>query len=218
MAGPKYKRYFCAYSDKMIVRALSTPTALLQTVMGAPFFAEVRLEDEILAIEFGQTTGDVAGRYGALIMAERRVPDFMRQLPEGTPSVLLGPRVLDPPAKDFLYLEDFQPDHGSIGDLGSALADTYVMSRIIPYRTPVISPSIERKLAEWGYPNRHSFEYLPLAGLPLQAFGIPARGERREVFGIPQQPRIHLHSFVNHTNDRFQPALYAALAFPASQE
>ncbi len=199
-SGPKYQRYFFAYSDKMIMDKLMTPTSIIQTMVSVPFFGQIPLKEGIIAIEFPQTTGDVAGRYGIIAVPDYHVPDFLSEGPNHSVRKI-SPRELDPVNRDLVYLLEFDLNHNTSGELGKDIAHAWENINIIPYRVPVSAKPIKDLLVQSGYECPLSFAYSKYRGIPLQVFGFPPTGERKyEVFGITQDPKIHFHR-INSSSD-----------------
>lgn len=182
--GPKYTRYFYAYSDRTFIHKLLAPTTFLLTLTDQFPFGTIPLKTHILRVELPLTTGDVGARYGALIIPKTHLADFYRQGP-AFQEKRLAPRILDSADSELSYLVDldFTPkDPSSTGmNLGEAHQLTYPESQIIPYRAPISHTDLEALLEQRGYSCVQHFPY-----------GLFA-SQRKEVLGIEQNPHLHFH-------------------------
>ncbi|MBN2458315.1 hypothetical protein JXB31_04260 [Candidatus Woesearchaeota archaeon] len=195
--GPKYTRYFYVYSDKMITDMLLTPTNVLTGLTGSPFSGDILLDDEFLSIELPQTSGDILGKYGVLVVPEYKCKEFLENGPEFKEK-RLAKRELDPVESRLVYLVGLDLKNAGYLELGKHIANTYEGSSLILYRTTVSSTPMHNLLSRYGHTHEISFPYLELGNLPFNQVGIevPIDEFRRiKTFGIEQKPRIHIFGF-----------------------
>ena len=162
-SGPKYQRYFYAYSDKMLVHHVDSATQLMQDVLtstGRDYYGEscicqlngpkIPLNKSILTFELPDVTGDLGGRYGIIFVPENKASEFVARGPAHSVKTL-GPREMDPPVNDLIYLADFNPIR--VGKKGTVFSLLYEDCVPIPYRKPVTFPPMYEIISEF-YPHK----------------------------------------------------------------
>ncbi len=183
--GPKYQRYFYAYSDRMITSALIKPTTLLQlATTGIPFFSKIPTLNGMITIDLPRTRYD-GSDYGIIILEEGKLEEFLKNGPEHEMRKL-GPREQNT-APNLAYCENFELNHQNLGDLGKDLSSVYEGKIVLPFRSPS-HEELKRLLEEKGFRLEASTSHEKHQHLPLQLVGFPASPEPN-----PSESKIRIY-------------------------
>lgn len=171
--GPKYQRYFYAYSDRMLVKHVDAATFLMQDALISSGRAEctdclcllgpkIPITKSILAMELPDVKGDIGARYGIIFVPQYKAKEFIEHGPPHKQKTL-GPRELDSPASGLAYLTDFNPRHSCIGNDGVEFSYLYDGSFPIAYRKPATMPTIN-EIIDAFYPQKLSVPFTKRIG------------------------------------------------------
>ena len=134
--GPKYSRYFYAYSDKMIVNDLKYPLMDLDFVFERGLNRYITMGNNLLTIELPGVTGDRNAKYGVILIPSNHLDTYYKNGPAHI-TRKLSKRELSPSESKLVYLTDFNPNHRALGDeigFAAELGEKFTCCTIIPYR------------------------------------------------------------------------------------
>ena len=175
--GPKYQRYFYAYSDRMIVNAMIKPTTLIQlATTGTPFFSIIPTLRGMITIDLPKTRLDTSD-YGVIILQEGKLEEFLDRGPQHQIR-RLRPRE-ENASPNLTYCENFELNHQNLGDLGEDLSGVYKGKVVLPFRS-LSHEEFKRLLEEKDFRLEASTSYEKNQHLPLQTVGFPAIPETNQ--------------------------------------
>jgi hypothetical protein len=187
--GPKYNKYFYAYSDRMIFYGLIDPISQMQAMLKKDPFGPgcVLKTKKLLVIDLLLAKGDVGAKYGLIVVPKERFNYFLDNGPDHIKRNL-SERIRDSSERNISYLYNFEKDH-KLGEIGTDVFYIFEESNLIPYRCPLIF-RFDEELEKKGFLKKLSFPYQ-----------VPY--SRKDFFGIKQEPNISFYETPGYVDDLF---------------